>query len=390
MSKTSMNLIKTPSFVFDIDALIERVNGIKSLLVHGEKLCYAIKANPFLVNDLKDVVDCFEICSTGEFRIAMRAGIPHEKVVLSGVYKEEGDIREIVGICKDKATYTVESPSQFYLLEKVANEYGLTLDVILRLSSGNQFGMDETTISSLVEIKQNALEIKGIQYYSGTQKKRDKILKEIESIVDFANKLEANGNTIERIEYGPGLRVAYFEGDEEVDEKAAIEEVSNAFAKSDNKREIVYEAGRFIAAYCGKYYTSIVDIKNTNGTQFCIVDGGINHLNYYGQTMAMKKPHIRQFSSDFAEKKDGEKQPCTICGSLCTVSDVLVKALPLEDVKSGDILEFARTGAYTVSEGIYLFLSRDMPRIYKKKEGKITLVRDVFCTDTLNFEIKHN
>lgn len=388
MSKTSMNLIKTPSFVFDIDALIERVNGIKSLLVHGEKLCYAIKANPFLVNDLKDVVDCFEICSTGEFRIAMRAGIPHEKVVLSGVYKEEGDIRETVGICKDKATYTVESPSQFHLLEKVATEYGLTLDVILRLSSGNQFGMDENTILGLFSTEQNTLKIKGIQYYSGTQKKREKILKEIESVVDFANKLEASGNTIERIEYGPGLRVAYFEGDEEVDEKAAIEEVSNAFAKSDNKREIVYEAGRFIAAYCGKYYTSIVDIKNTNGTQFCIVDGGINHLNYYGQTMAMKKPHIRQFSSDFAEKKDGEKQPCTICGSLCTVSDVLVKSMPLEDVKSGDILEFARTGAYTVSEGIYLFLSRDMPRIYKKKEGKITLVRDVFCTDTLNFEIK--
>ncbi len=388
MSKTSMNLIKTPSFVFDIDALIDRVNGIKSLLAHGEKLCYAIKANPFLVNDLKDVVDCFEICSTGEFRIAMRAGVPPEKVVLSGVYKEEGDIREIVGICKDKATYTVESPSQFHLLEKVANEYGLTLDVILRLSSGNQFGMDENTILGLFSTEQNTLKIKGIQYYSGTQKKREKILKEIESVVDFANRLEASGNTIERIEYGPGLRVAYFEGDEEVDEKAAVEEVSNAFAKSDNKREIVYEAGRFIAAYCGKYYTSIVDIKNTNGTQFCIVDGGINHLNYYGQTMAMKKPHIRQFSSDFAEKKDGEKQICTICGSLCTVSDVLVKSLPLEDVKSGDILEFARTGAYTVSEGIYLFLSRDMPRIYKKKEGKITLVRDVFCTDTLNFETK--
>ena len=102
----------------------------------------------------------------------------------------------------------------------------------------------------------------------------------------------------------------------------------------------------------------------------------------------MKKPHIRQFSSDFAEKKDGDDELCTVCGALCTVSDVLVKALPLKDVQTGDILEFARTGAYTVSEGIYLFLSRDMPRIYKKKEGKITLVRDVFCTDTLNFEIK--
>lgn len=386
MNENAMNLIKTPSFVFDIDALVKRVKTIKSWFTHGEKLCYAMKANPFLVNDLLDVVDCFEICSMGEFSIAMRAGVKPEKVVLSGVYKEENDTREVVGICADKSIYTVESISQFELLKKIANEYGLKLDVILRLSSGNQFGMDENTILGLFSTKQNTLKIKGIQYYSGTQKKHEKIMKEIETIIAFVENIEANGEEIEKIEYGPGLRVTYFDGDEQYDERVAVQEVSDAFTNS--KHDIVYEMGRFIAAYCGKYYTSIVDIKNTNGTKFCIVDGGINHLNYYGQTMAMKKPHIRQFSNDFAEKKDGEKQPCTICGSLCTVSDVLVKAMPLEDVKNGDILEFARTGAYTVTEGIYLFLSRDMPRIYKKKDGKITLVRDVFCTNTLNFEMK--
>lgn len=386
MNENAMNLIKTPSFVFDIDALVKRVKTIKSCFTHGEKLCYAMKANPFLVNDLLDVVDCFEICSMGEFSIAMRAGVKPEKVVLSGVYKEENDTREVVGICADKSIYTVESISQFELLKKIANEYGLKLDVILRLSSGNQFGMDENTILGLFSTKQNTLKIKGIQYYSGTQKKHEKIMKEIETIIAFVENIEANGEEIEKIEYGPGLRVTYFDGDEQYDERVAVQEVSDAFTNS--KHDIVYEMGRFIAAYCGKYYTSIVDIKNTNGTKFCIVDGGINHLNYYGQTMAMKKPHIRQFSNDFAEKKDGEKQPCTICGSLCTVSDVLVKAMPLEDVKNGDILEFARTGAYTVTEGIYLFLSRDMPRIYKKKDGKITLVRDVFCTNTLNFEMK--
>lgn len=386
MNENAMNLIKTPSFVFDIDALIKRVKTIKSWFTHGEKLCYAMKANPFLVNDLLDVVDCFEICSMGEFSIAMRAGVKPEKVVLSGVYKEENDTREVVGICADKSIYTVESISQFELLKKIANEYGLKLDVILRLSSGNQFGMDENTILGLFSTKQNTLKIKGIQYYSGTQKKHEKIMKEIETVIAFVEKIEANGEEIEKIEYGPGLRVTYFDGDEQYDERVAVQEVSDAFANS--KHDIVYEMGRFIAAYCGKYYTSIVDIKNTNGTKFCIVDGGINHLNYYGQTMAMKKPHIRQLSNDFAEKKDGEKQPCTICGSLCTVSDVLVKAMPLEDVKNGDILEFSRTGAYTVTEGIYLFLSRDMPRIYKKKDGKITLVRDVFCTNTLNFEMK--
>lgn len=168
MNENAINLIRTPSFVFDIDALVKRVKTIKSWFTHGEKLCYAMKANPFLVNDLLDVVDCFEICSMGEFRIAMRAGVKPEKVVLSGVYKEENDTREAVGICADKSIYTVESLSQFELLKTIADEYGLKLDVILRLSSGNQFGMDENTILGLFSTKQNTLKIKGMLYLRAT------------------------------------------------------------------------------------------------------------------------------------------------------------------------------------------------------------------------------
>ena len=34
-----------------------------------------------------DVVPTFEVCSPGDFRICERVGVPMERIVLSGVYK---------------------------------------------------------------------------------------------------------------------------------------------------------------------------------------------------------------------------------------------------------------------------------------------------------------
>ena len=50
---------------------------------------------------------------------------------------------------------------------------------------------------------------------------------------------------------------------------------------------------------------------------------------------------------------------------------MIVKNLELKDAKIGDMLVFYNIGAYSVTEGIYLFLSRRMPAIvmYSKKTG---------------------
>lgn len=52
---------------------------------------------------------------------------------------------------------------------------------------------------------------------------------------------------------------------------------------------------------------------------------------------------------------------------------------------TGDLLVFDRIGAYSVTEGIYLFLSRQLPVVltYTQKQG-LSLVRDAFPTDILN------
>ena len=83
---------------------------------------------------------------------------------------------------------------------------------------------------------------------------------------------------------------------------------------------------------------------------------------------------------------EGDEEQWNLCGSLCTVSDVIVKLFPLKKPQISDMLIFERVGAYSVTEGIYLFLSRPMPRIYFWHKGCLTLVREALHTDEFNSE----
>ena len=52
---------------------------------------------------------------------------------------------------------------------------------------------------------------------------------------------------------------------------------------------------------------------------------------------------------------------------------------------TGDLLVFDRIGAYSVTEGIYLFLSRKLPVVLTcTQEHGLSLVRDALPTDILN------
>ncbi len=100
--------------------------------------------------------------------------------------------------------------------------------------------------------------------------------------------------------------------------------------------------------------------------------------------MAMKTPILSYFPQHELEEKETE---WTVYGSLCTVSDILLKKLVLKDARVGDYLVFHNIGAYSVTEGIYLFLSRKMPAIYLYSEEKgAELVRDQLETWILNME----
>jgi len=164
----------TPTYVFDIDELTKRITKISDILGDDVNLCYAMKANPFLVDSMKSIVGKFEVCSPGEFAICEREHIEMSRIVLSGVNKEKSDIEHVMDDCGGVGIYTVESLSQFLILNECASSREITISVLLRVTSGNQFGLDEDVIEQLISNRTlyKYIDFKGLQCYSGTQKKK--------------------------------------------------------------------------------------------------------------------------------------------------------------------------------------------------------------------------
>ncbi len=379
-----LSTYQTPLYVFDIPTLLDRIAVLRSRLPEKVSLCYAVKANPFLLRHLSGPMDRFEVCSPGELRICHSQELPPEKLVISGVVKDPGLMEKWVGSGPPVCAFTVESMRQWELFRRLSGQYRRRIPVLLRLTSGNQFGLSEEEVRGIACRHGDApfLDIRGIQYFSGTQKtSRKRLQRELAYLDGFLEALSReSGLEIRELEYGPGLPVSYFRTDD-WDEDASLEEFSRLLRSLNSPVSITLELGRSIAASCGSYYSQVLDTKSNNGQNYAILDGGMHHLVYYGQSMAMKQP----FYDLFPERSTGEVRNWNLCGSLCTINDILVKQLPIQGLKPGDVVIFRNTGAYCMTEGISLFLSRNLPQVVLRlPDGRLVSVRDAAPTYVLN------
>ena len=377
----------TAFYTFDISILKNRVEYLKSHLPKEVSLCYAVKANTFIIKEIESVVERLEVCSPGEEAVCKKLGVPAEKTVISGVYKTPEFIEEIAADKTFNGIFTAESLTQYELLCSLSEKYDRKIQLLLRLTNGSQFGMNKEDIDDIIKDRGNHknIEILGIQYFSGTQKTSVKKYKrELSKLDDFLIHLKEDLSfEAKELEYGTGFPVAYFE-DEELDEEELLEGFSEAIQSMQTKPMITLEIGRSIAASCGKYYTHIVDKKVNKGVGYLLCDGGMHHLVYFGQHMAMRLPKL-----SVAGKEDlcADKE-WNICGSLCSMNDIIVKQVSLPEIEIGDTLIFENTGAYCMIECISLFLTRDIPSVYLIDEnGKAVKVRDTFETYNLNTPI---
>lgn len=375
---------KTAFYVFDIEKLKARIAHLQAALPPEVVLCYAVKANTFITKELIDTIHRFEICSPGEAEICRAVGVPSENMVISGVYKTPEVMEAMVADPGFHPIYTVESLEQYELFRRLAKQYGRTLPLLLRLTNGSQFGINKGDIEAIVARRGETpeVDILGIQFFSGTQKTSLKKLKrEVGKLDDLLTLLEEKYGFVAReLEYGPGFPVSYFQSDE-LDEAELLSGFSELLHDMTHHPKITLELGRSIAASCGTYYTHIVDLKRNQEQNYALVDGGMHHLVYFGQHMAMKQPFFHVCGKEELPATD----QWNICGSLCSMNDVMTKQSPLPDLALGDVLAFENAGAYCMTEGISLFLSRDIPAVYLLLEnGTAVQVRKAFDTATLN------
>ena len=137
--------------------------------------------------------------------------VPLEKLFISGVMKKRDDIREMLSYCGNKCAYTVESPLHFQYFAEWSEEHPEdgVLRLYPRLTSGNQFGMDEDTVLEILKKAKElpGIEAEGIHYFSGTQKKNLKRhQKELAYLDEFLKKAAEEQIDVRCLEYGSGDR----------------------------------------------------------------------------------------------------------------------------------------------------------------------------------------
>lgn len=400
-----LKLYGTPLYVFDTGAFIKRLKKIKEILGPKIELCYSVKANPFLISAASKVVDKLEVCSPGELEICENLQVPMNKIVYSGINKEPSDIHQAINdgikIC------TAESIRHVHLLNEEGKQLGQKISVLLRLNAGSQFGMSKNDLLSIIANHKDFpyIDIEGIHYFVGTQRKNSKFhkqIKELEMLHDLYKEIRTTYNLeMPLLEYGPGLPVPLFQGEDFSDTLAPMRELASELIKTSEWVKLTIESGRFFATECGYYLTKIMDKKNVDDKTYCIADGGIHHVNYYGQLMGMKIPIIWHYRGDNNADKDyadvnyqriidDETHTYALCGSLCTTNDDLVRNIKMAEIQLGDILVFTNIGAYSVTEAMYLFLSRPMPKIvlFDSTNGTVKLARDTVKTSKLNTELR--
>ncbi len=380
--------IGTPSYVFDLDIFEKRVNLVKKYFGDKTGICFSIKANPFLLGRLPETFDKIEVCSPGELTICEKTGVDMSKIIFSGVNKTKADVELAAD---DKVgTFTAESMLHVELVNSAALSRNTVYPVLLRVTDvkgGSQFGMQDCDVIEIIKNRDSykGIKIVGIHYFTGTQKRKAKpIIRELDFVADFIAKVKDELDfTIERVEYGTGLAIDYFADDADEQEEARLSEISPKIREIAEIADLTVEMGRFFAAPCGYYFTKVMDVKTNYDINYAIVDGGMNQLKYDGQLQGMQIPKIIHLKAK--ESNQEEAKPWTLCGSLCTTADILARNVSFNGLEIGDTLVFCRTGAYSVMEGMAVFLSREMPvvTVYSEKEG-VTVLREMLYTDIFN------
>lgn len=392
--RTISGQIQTPAYVFSGAEFAGRAQKTKAVLGADIDICYSMKANPFLLEVLPDVFSAVEVCSPGELEICIRRKIPAEKIIYSGLNKGAGDVRRALeyGV----GLITAESRHHIELINSISADMGIMSKVLVRISAGSQFGIDREEAAELLRSHSSfkAISFEGLHFFTGTQKRKVReIAKELHFLEEYLQKVrESSGLALGMVEYGTGLPAYMFHDkdidslDEAVDrELAMLEEAAPYLQSLAEISHLTVEMGRFFAASCGHYFTQVADTKRNDGVNYAVVDGGSHQLRYFGQMQGMQIPfidHLRINETGEDESRTGADaeteaadESWTICGSLCTTADVLSRNTELPGLRTGDILVFHQTGAYSIYESMSLFLSRDLPRIYIH-DGGLRLCRD--------------
>ncbi|MBW1670956.1 MAG: diaminopimelate decarboxylase [Deltaproteobacteria bacterium] len=385
--------VKTPFYLYSSATLTRHFNVFnKAFSGHPHLICFAVKANSNLtvLNLLGELGAGADIVSGGELYRALKAGIPADKIVYSGVGKTEKEIREAVKA--DILMFNVESMEELDAISRQARRLKCRVRVSFRvnpdvdanthpyISTGlkkNKFGlpMSQALKAYKVASDRDELDVVGIDCHIGSQ------LIQVEPFVDamgrlksLLQELDGFGIRLEFIDIGGGLGIKYHDEippDPDTYAKALLSEVK------DLPHCLIIEPGRSIVGNAGILVTKILYTKDTEEKRFYIVDAAMNDL---------ARPALYEAYHEILPviETDGHLHPADIVGPICETGDFLARERPMPDLNQGSLLAVMSAGAYgfTMSSNYNsrprvseVMVKDDHFKVIRKRETYTSLLR---------------
>lgn len=324
-------------------------------------IAYAVKANGNLgvLKTLADLGAGMDVVSEGEFRRALAAGVPGDRVVFSGVGKTADEMR--FALSHNVRQINVESAEELDALSAVATSMGVTAPIALRVNpdvdakthakiatgkSENKFGIP---IARAREVYARAaalpgIEVIGLDVHIGSQLTD---LAPFEAafakVAELTETLRADGHAIRRLDLGGGLGIPYQSSNEApplpFDYGAVIKRTVGHLGC-----EIEIEPGRLIAGNAGILVSKVIYRKQGEGRVFLVVDAAMNDLI---------RPAMYDAWHDIVpviEPAPGAgKDEVDVVGPICETGDTFARARALPPMGPGELVAFRSAGAYGAS-----------------------------------------
>ncbi|HIY86637.1 MAG TPA: diaminopimelate decarboxylase [Candidatus Yaniella excrementavium] len=341
-----------------------------------------------------------DTASGGELAVALRAGSDPAKIGLHGNNKSDAELQ--TAISKKIGRIVVDSLSELYRVEHLAEQLQVRANVMLRLTPGvdasthqhiatahedQKFGLsmtpapDEDTSVAYQAVHWAAaaqhIDLVGLHSHIGSQIFDSQGFETAATrMLEFIATIDAEGIHVAELDIGGGYGIAYTEADDPVGPEVIATNLAHHIAEETTRLgvacpRISIEPGRSIAGPAGMTIYTVGTTKTVwvehdgqhHPRRYVAVDGGMSD-----------NPRPVLYDADYTavlanRVSDAEPAFSRVVGKHCESGDIVVNTVYLpEDTDQGDLVVVPATGAYGhAMSSNYNLLAR--PAIVAVKDG---------------------
>jgi diaminopimelate decarboxylase len=384
----------TPLYIYSRRSIEERASSLEGAFAPLDRLmAYSVKANGNLsiLRLLGEAGYGADIVSGGELFRALKAGIPADRIVFSGVGKTAASLEAALeaGIL----CFNVESEGELRLLASIGAAHGRAAPMAFRINpgiesptphpytrtghAGTKFGVPESDALRLYRLaaELDGVEPVGIDAHIGSQivdpePYRQALLQLLETV----DQLEGEGLTLSHLDLGGGFGVGYDEGHDPAPTEFAERIVPHLAA---SPLRLILEPGRYVIGHAGMLLTRVLYVKESHGRTFVITDAGMNDL--------LRPSHYSSYHR-VARVAGGDRPRgrVDVVGPICESGDFLALDREMPIPEPGELLAIYTVGAYGFAmastynsrrRAAEVLVEGDAARLIRRRETYADLVK---------------